>query len=73
MLMIVYPFKASGTSLFCKRYASPSTIAVLPIPGLPIKMADFSGVRSIRISCLICSSRPIAGFVMYSSLVMSVP
>ena len=71
--MIVYPFKASGTSFLCIRYAKPSTIAVLPIPGLPVNIALLSGVSSTSESCFISLSRPIAGFTTYSCSVKFTP
>lgn len=58
----VFPFKFSGTSSFTILCASPSTIAVLPTPGGPIRTGLFFVLlESIRIACLISSSRPIIG------------
>ena len=64
---------AFGTLSCCIRYANPSTMAVLPIPALPIRSADLSGVNKTRINFLISSSRAIAGFVMYFFAVKSSP
>ena len=54
--------KFSGTSPRAIRSASPSTIAVLPVPGSPIKIGLFL-VRRERIcnTRRISSSRPITG------------
>ena len=38
--------------LFLILYANPSTIAVLPIPGLPTNRAPFSGVKRAKIISL---------------------
>ena len=55
-------FKFSGTSPRRIRCASPSTIAVLPVPGSPIRIGLFF-VRRLRIcnTRRISSSRPITG------------
>ena len=55
-------FKFSGTSPRRIRCASPSTIAVLPVPGSPIRIGLFF-VRRLRICSTrrISSSRPITG------------
>ena len=51
-----------GTSAFTIRAASPSTIAVLPTPGSPIKTGLFFVRRQMTcIVLLISSSRPITG------------
>ena len=56
------PARVSGTSSFTIRWAMPSTIAVLPTPGSPIRTGLFF-VRRERISivCSISSARPITG------------
>ena len=55
-------FKFSGTSPRRIRCASPSTMAVLPVPGSPIRIGLFL-VRRLRICSTrrISSSRPITG------------
>ena len=55
-------FKDSGTSPFAIRCASPSTAAVFPTPGSPIKQGLFFCFRErIRIMFRISSSLPIMG------------
>ena len=55
-------FRLSGTSPFIILWASPSTIAVLPTPGSPIKTGLFFVLReSICMTLLISESRPITG------------
>ena len=55
-------FKLSGTSPRMIRCAKPSTMAVLPVPGSPIKIGLFL-VRRLNIcnTLRISSSRPITG------------
>ena len=55
-------FRFSGTSPRSIRWARPSTIAVLPVPGSPINIGLFL-VRRLRIcnTRRISSSRPITG------------
>ena len=55
-------FKFSGTSPRTMRWASPSAIAVLPVPGSPISIGLFL-VRRLKIwsTRRISSSRPITG------------
>ena len=55
-------FRVSGTSPLTMRWASPSTIAVLPTPGSPISTGLFL-VRRCRIWIVrrISSSRPMTG------------
>ena len=54
-----------GTSPFIIRHASPSTIAVLPTPGSPIKTGLFLVLRdSISTTRRISSSRPITGSIL---------
>ena len=56
------PFSPSGTSPATIRWASPSTIAVLPTPGSPISTGLFFVRReSTWITRRISSSRPITG------------
>ena len=57
-------FKASGTWLFTIFSAKPSTTAVFPTPGSPVKMGLFWR-RRIRISSIkrISNSRPITGSI----------
>ncbi len=56
------PLSESGTSPFTMRWASPSTIAVLPTPGSPISTGLFLVRRcSTWIARRISSSRPITG------------
>ena len=63
ILIILYPCNTDGTSFLWIRYASPSTIAVFPIPGLPINNPDLSGVSKTIINFFISLSRAIAGLV----------
>ncbi len=67
---------ASGTSPFTILWASPSTIAVLPTPGSPIKTGLFFFRRERTCMLrLISSSRPITGssFPSRASPVISRP
>ena len=48
-------------------------MAVLPIPALPTKIADLSGVKRVRIVFSISSSLAIAGFVTYNFVVKFSP
>ena len=58
----VLSFRFSGTSLRTIRCASPSTMAVLPTPGSPIRTGLFFVLRDkTRIISRISSSRPITG------------
>ena len=55
-------FKDSGTSPFAILWASPSTIAVLPTPGSPIRTGLFFVLlERTCITLLISSSLPITG------------
>ena len=55
-------FNVSGTSPATMRWASPSTMAVLPVPASPIKTGLFFLRRvSTCITRRISSSRPITG------------
>ena len=55
-------FRPSGTSPFTIRCASPSTMAVLPTPGSPIRTGLFLVLRcSTCMALLISSSLPITG------------
>ena len=59
---IFLSFKASGTSPRTIRCASPSTAAVLPTPGSPIKTGlFFVFLDRMRITFRISASRPITG------------
>ncbi len=61
---IVLSFNPSGTSFFTIRCANPSTIAVLPTPGSPIKTGLFFVLRErMRITRRISLSRPITGSI----------
>ncbi len=63
-----FPFSPSGTSPATIRCASPSTIAVLPVPGSPIRTGLFFVRR--RSTCMtrrISSSRPMTGSSLPSS------
>ena len=64
------PFNPSGTSPAVIRRARPSTMAVLPTPGSPIKTGLFL-VRRDRISITrrISSSRPITGSSLPSAAI----
>ena len=65
---ITLSFKPSGTSPFTILWASPSTMAVLPTPGSPIKTGLFFVLLDrILMALLISSSLPITG----SSLLFS--
>ncbi len=60
--MICLPFRPSGTSPATIRLASPSTMAVFPTPGSPIRIGLFFVRREIiSITRRISSSRPITG------------
>ena len=59
---IVLSFSPSGTSPRTIRCASPSTTAVLPTPGSPIRTGLFFVLRDkIRITFRISESRPMTG------------
>ena len=59
---MVRSFSPSGTSPRRMRWARPSTMAVLPTPGSPIRTGLFLVLRDrIRIVRRISSSRPITG------------
>ena len=61
-------FKLPGTSPLMIRCARPSTIAVLPTPGSPIKTGLFFVFRDkIRIIFRTSSSRPITGSTLLSA------
>ena len=61
----VLSFKLSGTSFFTIRWAKPSTIAVLPTPGSPIRTGLFLDLRDkIRTTSRISSSRPMIGSIL---------
>ncbi len=61
---IVLSFRFSGTSFRTIRCANPSTMAVLPTPGSPIKTGLFLVFRErMRITSRISSSRPIMGSI----------
>ena len=66
--MIRLFFSVSGTSPRTTRRASPSTIAVLPTPGSPMRTGLFF-VRRARIwmARRISSSRPITGSILSSA------
>ena len=73
---IVLSFKEKGTSPLKIRQARPSTIAVLPTPGSPIRTGLFLLLRdNICITRRISSSRPIIGSILplATSLVKSRP
>ena len=60
-------FKLSGTSPFKILWASPSTIAVLPTPGSPIKIGSFFVLLEIIcIALLISESLPMIGSILPS-------
>ena len=62
-----FPLSPSGTSPSAIRRASPSTIAVLPTPGSPIRTGLFLVRReSTWITRRISSSRPITGSIFPS-------
>ena len=64
---IVLFFNVSGTSPFIILCASPSTIAVLPTPGSPIRTGlFFVFLDSILVRLLISSSLPITGSTLLS-------
>ena len=66
----------SGTSPLLIRWASPSTIAVLPTPGSPMRTGLFFVLRErMRITSRISVSRPITGSSLpdLASAVRSVP
>ena len=61
------PFKPSGTSPCAIRRAKPSTIAVLPTPGSPIRTGLFFVRReSTWMTRRISSSRPMTGSILFS-------
>ena len=73
---IVLSFKPSGTSPLKILCASPSTTAVLPTPGSPIRTGLFFVLRDkIRIALLISESLPITGssFPSLASSTRSLP
>ena len=73
---IVLFFKLSGTSFLTILLAKPSTIAVLPTPGSPIKTGlFFVFLDNIRVILLTSSSLPITGsiFLALASSVMFLP
>ena len=62
-----FSFNDSGTSFFMIRQAIPSTTAVLPTPGSPIKTGLFFVLRDkICITRRISSSRPMMGSIFPS-------
>ena len=62
---IVLFFKLAGTSPFIILKARPSTIAVLPTPGSPIKTGLFLVfLDNTRVILRISSSRPITGSIL---------
>ena len=59
---IVLSFRFSGTSFLTILCANPSTMAVLPTPGSPIRTGLFFVLReSTRMTSRISSSRPMTG------------
>ena len=73
---MVLSCKEEGTSFFTIRWASPSTMAVLPTPGSPMRTGLFLVFRErIRITFRISSSRPMTGsiFCSLAFLTRSVP
>jgi hypothetical protein len=73
---IILSLSPSGTSPFTILYARPSTIAVFPTPGSPIKQGLFLVfLESILTTLLISSSLPITGSSLFveASLVRSLP
>ena len=69
-------FKLLGTSPFTIRAARPSTIAVLPTPGSPIKTGLFFVLRdNILVILLTSSSLPIIGsiFLFLTSSMIFLP
>ncbi len=73
---IVLSFKLSGTSFFTIRWAKPSTMAVLPTPGSPIRIGLFFVFRDkMRMTSLISSSLPITGscFPLRTACTRSMP
>ena len=74
--MMVLLAKLLGTSPFAIRCANPSTMAVFPTPGSPIRTGLFLVFRDkIRITSKISSSRPItgSGFSLCARFTKSVP
>ena len=62
--MTRFPFRPSGTSPSTMRVASPSTMAVLPTPGSPMRTGLFLVRRdSTWITRRISSSRPMTGSI----------
>ena len=69
-------FRESGTSSLAIRSASPSTTAVLPTPGSPIRTGlFFVFLERIRMTFRISSSRPMIGsiFCCFAFATSSVP
>jgi len=59
-----FSFKPKGTSPFMMRHANPSTMAVFPTPGSPIKTGLFFVLRDkIWMTLRISSSRPMIGSI----------
>ena len=74
--MIRLPLRPSGTSPLTMRWARPSTMAVFPTPGSPMRTGLFLvRLRRIWMTRRISSSRPITGssFPSAASLVRSMP
>ena len=72
----VRSLRPSGTSPLTMRCASPSTMAVLPTPGSPMRTGlFFVFLESIRMTSRISVSRPMTGssFPVRASAVRSVP
>ena len=68
---IVFSFKPSGTSPRTIRCANPSTTAVLPTPGSPMRTGLFFVLRErILITFRISESRPMTGSI-FCSLALS--
>ena len=65
--MIFLSLRLSGTSFFMILHASPSTTAVLPTPGSPMRTGLFLVfLLNISMTLLISSSRPITGSIFPS-------
>ena len=63
---MVLSFRLSGTSPLAIRWARPSTTAVLPTPGSPIRTGLFFVLRDrIRTTFRISVSRPITGSIFW--------
>ncbi len=70
---IILFFKVSGTSPLTILEASPSTIAVFPTPGSPIKTGLFFVLRDkILVILRISSSRPITGSTLPSTTLLTI-